>query len=403
MKFAPVNEQMDLIRRGTEEIIPEDDLVKKIEKSISLSKPLKVKLGCDPSRPDLHIGHGVVLRKLRHFQDLGHSATLVIGDFTAMIGDPSGRNKTRPSLTLNEANKNAKSYVDQAKVILDIKYLKILYNSSWLNKMNFNDVVQLASSYTVARMLERDDFTKRFNSETPISIHEFLYPLAQAQDSVELNADVELGGTDQKFNLLVGRDLQKINKQEPQCIITTPLLEGTDGIEKMSKSYGNHISLMDKPEDMYGKTLSISDGMIPKWFVLAADSDESTFLSIKQKLIDKSYNPMDMKRKLARKIIELYYDKDAAIKAENHFNTVVVGKGLPKDIPEFIIRSEELIVNIIFDSGILKSKGEVRRLIKQGGLKLDDTKVVDIQAKIFPRDEEQILKIGKRRFLKVVK
>tara|TARA_Y100001980_G_C14551570_1_gene335021 strand:+ start:713 stop:1924 length:1212 start_codon:yes stop_codon:yes gene_type:complete len=403
MKFAPVNEQMDLIRRGTEEIIPEDDLVKKIEKSISLSKPLKVKLGCDPSRPDLHIGHGVVLRKLRHFQDLGHSATLVIGDFTAMIGDPSGRNKTRPSLTLNEANENAKSYVDQAKVILDIKYLKILYNSSWLNKMNFNDVVQLASSYTVARMLERDDFTKRFNSETPISIHEFLYPLAQAQDSVELNADVELGGTDQKFNLLVGRDLQKINKQKPQCIITTPLLEGTDGVEKMSKSYGNHISLMDKPEDMYGKTLSISDDMIPKWFVLAADSDESKCLSIKRKLIDESCNPMEMKRELARKIIELYYDKDAAIKAEKHFNTVVVGKGLPKNIPEFTIRSEELIVNIVFDSGILKSKGEVRRLIKQGGLKLDDTKVVDIKAKILPRDEEQILKIGKRRFLKVVK
>ncbi len=403
MKFAPVNEQMDLIRRGAEEIIPEDDLVKKIEKSISLSKPLKVKLGCDPSRPDLHIGHGVVLRKLRHFQDLGHSATLVIGDFTAMIGDPSGRNKTRPSLTLNEANENAKSYVEQAKVILDIKYLKIHYNSSWLNKMNFNDVVQLASSYTVARMLERDDFTKRFNSETPISIHEFLYPLAQAQDSVELNADVEIGGTDQKFNLLVGRDLQKINKQEPQCIITTPLLEGTDGVEKMSKSYGNHISLMDKPEEMYGKTLSISDDMIPKWFVLAADSDESTFLSIKQKLIDKSYNPMDMKRKLARKIIELYYDKDAAIKAENHFNTVVVGKGLPKDIPEFKIRSEELIVDIVFDSGILKSKGEVRRLIKQGGMKLDDNIVVNIQAKILPKDEEQILKIGKRRFLKVVK
>ncbi len=403
MKFAPVNEQMDLIQRGTEEIIPEEDLVKKIEKSISLSKPLKVKLGCDPSRPDLHIGHGVVLRKLRHFQDLGHSATLVIGDFTAMIGDPSGRNKTRPSLTLNEANENAKSYVDQAKVILNIKYLKILYNSIWLSKMNFNDVVELASSYTVARMLERDDFTKRFNSETPISIHEFLYPLAQAQDSVELNADVELGGTDQKFNLLVGRDLQKINKQEPQCIITTPLLEGTDGVEKMSKSYDNHISLMDKPEDMYGKALSISDDMIPKWFLLAADSDESTYLSIKQKLIDKSHNPMDIKRELARKIIELYYDKDAALKAEKHFNTVVVGKGLPKDIPEFNIRSEELIVNIVFDSGILKSKGEVRRLIKQGGLKLDDTTVLDIQAKISPRDEDQILKIGKRRFLKVVK
>ena len=263
MSYLTVNEQMDLIRRGTEEILPEDDLVKKLERSRSTRKPLIVKLGCDPSRPDLHIGHGVVLRKLRHFQDLGHTAVLVIGDFTAMIGDPSGRNKTRPQLPLDEAKANAESYVEQAKAILDIRSVIIKYNSDWLNKMNFNDVVQLASSYTVARMLERDDFTKRFQAEVPISIHEFLYPLAQAQDSVELRADVELGGTDQKFNLLVGRDLQKCHGQEPQCIITTPLLEGTDGVEKMSKSYGNHIGLQDTPEDMYGKTLSISDGISP--------------------------------------------------------------------------------------------------------------------------------------------
>ena len=245
MKFPPVNEQMDLIRRGVEEILPEEDLERKLERSRKNNEPLIAKLGCDPSRPDLHIGHGVVLRKLRHFQDLGHTSVLVIGDFTAMIGDPSGRNKTRPQLTLDEARSNAESYVEQAKVILDINTLIIKYNSDWLNKMNFNDVVKLASSYTVARMLERDDFTKRFKAEIPISIHEFLYPLAQAQDSVELKADVELGGTDQKFNLLVGRDLQKDNDQEPQCIITTPLLEGTDGIEKMSKSYGNDIGLQD--------------------------------------------------------------------------------------------------------------------------------------------------------------
>ena len=262
MKFPPVNEQMDLIRRGVEEILPEDELVKKLQKSYKTSNPLNIKLGCDPSRPDLHIGHGVVLRKLRHFQDLGHVANLVIGDFTAMIGDPSGRNKTRPPLTLKEAKENAKTYVDQAKSILDINTLKISYNSDWLNKMNFNDVVSLASNYTVARMLERDDFTKRFRSEIPIAIHEFLYPLAQAQDSVKLRADVELGGTDQKFNLLVGRDLQKSNNQEQQCIITTPLLEGTDGVEKMSKSYGNHIGIMEKAEDMYGKPLSIKDEKI---------------------------------------------------------------------------------------------------------------------------------------------
>ena len=223
MSFLPVKEQMDLIRRGVDELIPEQDLIQKLERSRETDTPLTVKLGCDPSRPDLHIGHGVVLRKLRHFQDLGHTAVLVIGDFTAMIGDPSGRNKTRPQLTLEEARSNAESYVKQSKVILDINSLIIKYNSDWLNKMNFNEVVKLASSYTVARMLERDDFTKRFQAEVPISIHEFLYPLAQAQDSVELNADVELGGTDQKFNLLVGRDLQKDNGQVPQCIITTPV------------------------------------------------------------------------------------------------------------------------------------------------------------------------------------
>ena len=400
MSYLTVNEQMDLIRRGTEEILPEDDLVKKLERSRSTGKPLIVKLGCDPSRPDLHIGHGVVLRKLRHFQDLGHTAVLVIGDFTAMIGDPSGRNKTRPQLTLDEAKANAESYVEQAKAILDIRSVIIKYNSDWLNKMNFNDVVQLASSYTVARMLERDDFTKRFQAEVPISIHEFLYPLAQAQDSVELRADVELGGTDQKFNLLVGRDLQKDHGQEPQCIITTPLLEGTDGVEKMSKSYGNHIGLQDTPEDMYGKTLSISDDMILKWFTLAADADESVTKSVKKRLVDPAVNPMDVKRELARAVVALYYDDETATKAEDHFNTVVVGKGIPDDMPEYTLKGEDLIVNVLFDAGLLKSKGEARRMVKQGAVKLDGKPVEDIQKTLTPNGD-QILKVGKRRFLKV--
>ena len=400
MSYLTVNEQMDLIRRGTEEILPEDDLVKKLERSRSTGKPLIVKLGCDPSRPDLHIGHGVVLRKLRHFQDLGHTAVLVIGDFTAMIGDPSGRNKTRPQLTLDEAKANAKSYVEQAKAILDIRSVIIKYNSDWLNKMNFNDVVKLASSYTVARMLERDDFTKRFQAEVPISIHEFLYPLAQAQDSVELKADVELGGTDQKFNLLVGRDLQKDHGQEPQCIITTPLLEGTDGVEKMSKSYGNHIGLQDTPEDMYGKTLSISDDMILKWFTLAADADESVTKSVKKRLVDPAVNPMDVKRDLARAVVALYYDDETATKAEDHFNTVVVGKGIPDDMPEYTLKGEDLIVNVLFDAGLLKSKGEARRMVKQGAVKLDGKPVEDIQKNLTPNGD-QILKVGKRRFLKV--
>ena len=400
MKFPPINEQMDLIRRGVEEILPEEDLEKKLERSLNNNEPLIAKLGCDPSRPDLHIGHGVVLRKLRHFQDLGHTSVLVIGDFTAMIGDPSGRNKTRPQLSLDEARKNAESYVDQAKVILDINTLRIKYNSDWLNKMNFNDVVKLSSSYTVARMLERDDFTKRFKAEIPISIHEFLYPLAQAQDSVELKADVELGGTDQKFNLLVGRDLQKDNGQDPQCIITTPLLEGTDGIEKMSKSYGNDIGLQDSPEDMYGKTLSISDDMILKWFTLAADRDPSEVEAASKRLNDPSVNPMEVKRELARNVVQLFFDEETAERAEAHFNTVVVGKGIPDEIPVYELDSEDLIVNVIFSSGLLKSKGEARRMIKQGAVRLDDKKIDDIQASISPGDE-QILKVGKRRFLKV--
>ena len=401
MSFLAIDEQLALIRRGAEEIIPEDILKKKLEKSKETDTPLIIKLGCDPSRPDLHIGHGVVLRKLRHFQDLGHQAVLLIGDFTAMIGDPSGRNKTRPQLTLEDARSNAESYVEQSKVILDIDKLKIVYNSDWLNNMNFNDVVKLASSYTVARMLERDDFTKRFQSEIPILLHEFLYPLAQGQDSVELNADVELGGTDQKFNLLVGRDLQKANGQNPQCIITLPLLEGTDGIDKMSKSYGNDIGLYDKPEDMYGKTLSISDDMIVKWFTLAADADEAVVKSAESRLADSSINPMEVKRELARAVVELYYDAETASQAEHHFNTIVVGKGTPDDIPEFSLNEEDLIVNVIFDAGILQSKGEARRMIKQGAVKLDGESITDIQATITPSGE-QILKVGKRRFLKVI-
>ena len=401
MSFLPVKEQMDLIRRGVDELIPEQDLIQKLERSRETDTPLTVKLGCDPSRPDLHIGHGVVLRKLRHFQDLGHTAVLVIGDFTAMIGDPSGRNKTRPQLTLEEARSNAESYVKQSKVILDINSLIIKYNSDWLNKMNFNEVVKLASSYTVARMLERDDFTKRFQAEVPISIHEFLYPLAQAQDSVELNADVELGGTDQKFNLLVGRDLQKDNGQVPQCIITTPLLEGTDGVEKMSKSYGNDIGLQDPPEEMYGKTLSISDDDIEKWFVLGADADDAVMETVRKRLNDPLVNPMEVKRYLARAVVALYYDNKIAQQAEQHFNTVVVNKGVPDEIPEFKLQDEDLIVNVIFGSGLLKSKGEARRMIKQSAVKLDGVIVDDIQATISPRGE-QILKVGKRRFLKVV-
>ena len=401
MKFLSVDKQIELISRGAEEIIPEEDLRNKLENSIKNNKPINVKLGCDPSRPDLHIGHSVVLRKLRHFQDLGHQAILVIGDFTAMIGDPSGRNKTRPQLTLEEARENAKTYLEQAKIILDMNSLKVCYNSEWLDKMVFSEVIKLASSTTVARMLERDDFTKRYDSEVPISLHEFLYPLAQAQDSVELFSDIELGGTDQKFNLLMGRNLQRDIGQKPQCILTMPILEGTDGVEKMSKSYGNDIGISDSANDMYGKTLSIPDEVMLSWYTLAADVDDSFLQKIKKELDDNSINPMEVKRELARKIVEIYYNKEKAIEAENYFNNITVSKGLPDEIDEYLLAEKDLLVNIMVDAGLLKSKSEARRMIKQSAVRIDGEIIKDIQHSLIP-SKERILKVGKRRFLKVI-
>tara|TARA_B100000287_G_C20673028_1_gene794110 strand:- start:3246 stop:4457 length:1212 start_codon:yes stop_codon:yes gene_type:complete len=396
-----VDKQLAIIKRGAEEILPEGELREKIKRSIKDNKPLIVKLGCDPSRPDLHIGHSVVLRKLRDFQDLGHQAVLVIGDFTAMIGDPSGRNKTRPQLTLGEAKDNAKTYLDQAKVILDMNSIKVKYNSEWLGEIKFSDVIKLASSTTVARMLERDDFTKRYESEVPISLHEFLYPLAQAQDSVELISDIELGGTDQKFNLLMGRNLQKEVGQEPQCILTMPILEGTDGVEKMSKSYGNDIGISDSANDMYGKTLSIPDNIILSWFNLATNIDNSELKNIEKKLESDSINPMEMKRLLARKVVELYYDSDSALDAENHFNTVVVSKGIPDNIEDFIIEEPMFLVDVIVKANMLSSKSEARRMIKQSAVKIDGNTVNDIYYKILV-NENIILKVGKRKFLRII-
>lgn len=400
MAFLSVDKQWELISRGVEEIIPEEELKKKLENSRESGKPLNIKLGCDPSRPDLHVGHGVVLRKLRHFQDLGHQSILVIGDFTAMIGDPSGRNKTRPQLTLEEAKANAESYIEQAGHILNIETLKIVFNSTWLNAMRFSDVIRLSSHYTVARMLERDDFTKRYRSETPISIHEFMYPLAQGMDSVELKADVELGGTDQKFNLLVGRDLQREYDQAPQAIITLPLLEGTDGVEKMSKSYGNDIGLTDSPEDMYGKSMSISDGMIEKYFVLAADVDAKTLTRIKKQLIDSSQNPRDIKRELARSIVALYHGDAAAIEAEQHFDRVIVNKDAPEDMDEVTLEADVSIIDLITSEGLTKSKGDARRMIQQGAVRIDGKKVDEMNF-VISKGFKGVIKVGKRRFLRV--
>ena len=402
MAFLPVDKQLELISRGTEEVIPLKDLRKKLEKSIKDNKPLTIKLGCDPSRPDLHIGHSVVLQKLRDFQDLGHQAVLVIGDFTAMIGDPSERNKTRPQLTLEEAKANAESYIEQSKVILDVKTLKVIFNSTWLNKMNFEDVIKMSSKYTVARMIERDDFTKRFESEIPISMHEFLYPLAQAMDSVEINADVELGGTDQKFNLLVGRDLQREYGQEPQSIITLPLLEGTDGIEKMSKSYDNYIAIDDSPEDMYGKIMSINDSMILKYYKLAVFADRDRIESVKLLLEDNSNNPRDIKRSLAKDLIARYYSEEKAKLAEAAFDQIFVKKDNPDNMPSYNLSSEINLVDILLSEKLIVSKGEGKRLINQNAVKVDGKVCDDINQTISPSNEDIIVKVGKRRFLRIV-
>ena len=400
MSFMDVDKQIEIIQQGVEEIIPLEELRKKLVSSQKENQPLVVKLGCDPSRPDLHLGHAVVLRKLRQFQDLGHQAILVIGDFTAMIGDPSGRNKTRPQLTLEEAKNNAESYIDQAKIILDLDSLKICNNSKWLNSMNFSNVVDLASKYTVARMMERDDFEKRFKSEISINVHEFLYPLAQAMDSVHLKSDLELGGTDQKFNLLVGRDIQREYGQDPQVILTVPLIEGTDGIEKMSKSYDNHIGITDSADDMYGKTLSIPDNMIEKYFMLAANYDDSSMDKVKKSLSDSKINPRDIKRELARKIVEVYYSEDLAKKAEDNFDKIFIKKDIPDDMPQMKLDEDMPLVDILLLYELVSSKSEARRLIDQGAVRINDQKCMD-RDHIIIGDEPLVIKVGKRRFLKV--
>ena len=399
--FPPINEQMDLISTGITELLPADDMVRKLEQSEKLQKPLIAKLGCDPSRPDLHIGHAVVLRKLRHFQDLGHQAVLIIGDFTAMIGDPTGRNKTRPQLTLDEARENADSYIRQASVILDIEKLKIVNNSEWLNRLNFMDVISLASKYTVARMLERDDFTKRYSSGVPISIHEFLYPLAQGYDSVALKADVELGGTDQKFNLLVGRDLQKEYGIAPQVIITTPLLEGTDGVEKMSKSYDNYIGITDSPKEIYGRTLSIPDELILRYFEFAVHMSKNDLQKIRQQMAGGQINPRDLKRRLARELVSIYHSEEAAILAQENFDLVHIRKDIPDDIDKYTVHDGEKLIIVMVKNKLAASNGEARRLINQGSVKLDGEKIIDIHYKFF-LDNEKVIKVGKRKFLKVL-
>lgn len=401
-KFPTINEQMDIIKRGVQEIIPEKELEEKIVRSIKSNKPLQVKLGCDPSRPDLHLGHSVVLKKLRHFQDLGHQAILIIGDFTGIIGDPTGKNKTRPSLTLEETKINGKTYFDQATKILSSKNVTIKYNSEWLANKTFADIIHISSKYTIARMLERDDFTQRYKSGEPIAMHEFLYPLAQAYDSVAIKADVELGGTDQKFNLLIGRDLQKEFGQMPQVIITLPLLVGTDGIDKMSKSLNNYIGISESPKDIYGKTLSIPDNLIIDYFTLATDVSTKSISNSKKLLDSGEINPRDVKRELARELVALYYSKEIAENAEKEFDEIFVKKNNPTNIEEFILNSKSIsLLQLLVDTKLCESKSQARRVIEQGGVSIENKKITDPMSNV-TISESAVLKVGKRNFLKLI-
>lgn len=401
LKFPSVNEQMDLIKRGAVEIIPEEELIQKLEKSIKEGKPLNIKLGCDPSRPDLHIGHSVVLKKLEHFQSLGHLAILIVGDFTGMIGDPSERSATRPSLTLEETRINGESYFNQATKILDKDKTKMVYNSEWLSKMNFEEVIKLSSKYTVARMIERDDFTKRFKAGEPISVHEFLYPLAQAMDSVSIKSDVELGGTDQKFNLLVGRDIQREYGMEPQCILTMPLIVGTDGVEKMSKSYDNYIGISESPKEIYGKTLSIPDSLIYIYFELASDLSSDELKKIREQLDNPNVNPRNIKRHLARTFVRIYHSEQAAKDAEAEFDKIFIKKEVPDDVQEFTLDMNQInIIDLILLVKFAPSKGEAKRLISQGGVSINSKKITDFN-ELLKIEDGTVLKVGKRKFIKL--
>lgn len=404
MMFPTLNEQMDMLKSGAAEVLPEDEIVKKIEYSLKHKKPMIIKLGCDPSRPDLHIGHAVVLRKMRQFQDMGHHAILIVGDFTGMIGDPTGKSKTRPALTLDETRANGQSYFDQASHILSEKNLTIKYNSEWLSEMSFADVIKLSAQYTVAQMLERDDFSKRFNANEPLSIHEFLYPLAQAMDSVAIKSDIELGGTDQKFNLIVGREIQKAYGVMPQGIIIMPILEGTDGVEKMSKSLGNYIAITDTPREMFGKVMSIPDTMITRYYQYAAMASQEEIATMSTGLQDGSLHPRSAKVETAMRTVALYHGADAGKAAFEEFERIFVKKDVPDVIDDHIVNDlgdNPLIVDVMAHTGMVTSKGEARRLIQGGGVSIDGEKVQDISQTI-DLSSPKIIKAGKRKFLRVM-
>lgn len=397
-------EQASFLARGTE-VLPGgvEELAKKLQKSKETNTPLRVKLGMDPTRPDLHLGHTVVMKKLKEFQKLGHKIVLIVGGATAMVGDPSGKSETRPSLSKEQVDENAKTYFDQMSKVVDINNAEIVNNADWLHTMKFTELLKLASKITVAQMLTRDDFAKRMAENRPISVHEFFYPLMQAYDSVAIDADIELGGTDQRFNVLLGREIQAAyGKKEPQMVILLPLLEGTDGIKKMSKSYPEHcISLTDSPKDMFGKLMSIPDSLINRYYSLLTSVSDLELKEISEKLASGKINPRDIKLELAYRITEEYYGKEGADFGKSEFINVVSNKGIPDDINEIKIDCPKKILDLLVELNFVNSKGEAKRLISGGGVKLDGNKISDINFEI-KNVSGNVLQAGKRNFVKLV-
>lgn len=403
--MKPVDEQLALIKQGAQEIIREEELKEKLAKSLAAGKPLRVKAGFDPTAPDLHLGHTVLIQKLKHFQDLGHQVIFLIGDFTGLIGDPSGKSETRPPLTEEEVKANAETYERQIFKVLDPTRTLIDFNSRWMKAMQAQDLIRLAARHTVARMLERDDFHKRFVAQTPIAIHEFLYPLIQAYDSVALKADVELGGTDQKFNLLVGRDIQREYGQEPQVVITMPLLEGLDGVQKMSKSLGNYVGIDEPPGAMFGKLMSLPDSLMLRYYELLSDISPADLARLAKDLETGAKHPRDAKEELALEIVGRYHGPAAARQAAREFAHIFREGGLPEEIEELTLAPQKgdagfLLPNVMVQAGTAPSTSEARRLIKQGGVRLDGEKVTDANLELMP-GRTFLLQVGKRRFKKV--
>jgi len=397
-------QQLEELKRGTIDFIDEKDFIKKVEKSLKTKKPLRVKLGVDPTAPDIHLGHTVALQKLRQFQDLGHHAVLIIGDYTALVGDPSGTQKTRPQLSQDLIKKNAQTYFDQVQKILDMKKTEVRYNGEWFSKMSFVEVIKLASRMTVARMLERDDFSKRFKGGTPICIHEFIYPLMQGYDSLMVQADVELGGTDQIFNLLVGRRLQKEEGGESQVVLTIPLLEGTDGIRKMSKSYDNYIGVTEAPSQIFGKVMSISDELMWKYYNLLSRCSLQEIEEKKEKANQGTLNPKFAKMELAYELVTRFYSKKEADKAQEEFNRIFQSKQNPSDIEEVALAVTDpkiLVTQLMLLSHCAATSSEAKRLIQQGAVSIGNQKISDIKA-LVDTNGEVILKVGKRVFKKVI-